>query len=101
MLDKKYTQDELLNMWVASVDTLDTTFDKETEQKMFTQLKNVEGFMEWLAYIMEIDIKNHYSAINDQQRSYIRGMQTRLLDIRKKCLASSVVKTRISGVKYG
>lgn len=95
-------QDKLLNEWVSSMDTLDDTFDKETEAKMFMQLKQVDGFMEWLNYIMQNDVKRHYSATNDLQRSYIRGEQSRLMDIKKRCLATTkTVTTRISGVKYG
>lgn len=95
-------QNELLNEWVSSMDSLDSTFDKEVEQKMFAQLKGVDGFLEWINYIMEIDIKNHYSAITDVQRAHIRGGQSRLLDMKKRMLTSEkVLQTRISGVKYG
>jgi hypothetical protein len=58
--------------------------------------------MDWLNYIMQVDVKNHYTAVTDVQRAHIRGGQSRLLDIRKRCLATTkVVSTKISGIKYG
>lgn len=100
--EKPFTQDEILSMYVSSLDNLDTDFDQEVLQKMFIQLKSVDGFISWLNYVMEVDVKNHYSATTDVQRSHIRGAQSRLMDIKKRCIVNpKPVTTRISGVRYG
>lgn len=97
-----FTQEEILSLYVDTVDSLDNVFDEIEEKKIMSQLKHVDGFMQWINFVVENDIKNHFSAINDNQRQYIRGMMQRLLDIKKRLVNSDkVIKTKISGIRYG
>ena len=96
------TPDEVLSLYVLSTDSLDNSYSPEEEKVLMTKLKELDGFLEWIDFVIDRDIRNHFASTTDTQRSYVRGMQQRLLDIKKRCVETTKpILTRITGVRYG
>lgn len=95
---------DILDQYVDGLPDLDGDYSEEEEFALMVKLNNIDGFKNWINFVIFRDMKNHYMAVNDKQRDTIRGASQRMLDIlkRMKQVEKPLVKsTRISGIRYG
>lgn len=94
-MENKLTQEEILNLYIDTLPLIDGEIDKELMNKMFQELSKVEYFLEWIDLIAAQDIKNVFNAQNDKIRDTLRGMNTRIIDIKARCIKSNDIKLMI------
>lgn len=78
------TEEELSYMLVNLLGDMDTYMDPEAEQKIFADLKRVDGFVEYLKIAAMNDMKRHFGAATPKEQDIIRGSfaRTNYLKIR-------------------
>jgi len=85
---EKLTLDEVLNLYVPSLKTLNDEINEEEEKTLMKELVGVDGLLEWIDQIIARDVKEYFTARTDEQRNILRGMSQRLLDFKKRLMAS-------------
>lgn len=79
-MSKKYTEDEILDLYLETVENPLDLFMNEKEQfVMFQELSKVEGFSECLHSLIGDDLKRHFKGTNDIQRAQVRGAYSRAI----------------------
>lgn len=86
---RELTDEELLNLVVERFDLNSEVLSKEDEDRVFSELANVEDFVVYLSSLMSRDVKKHFRAANPAEQVLARGMFARTL-----YLKSRVLKTR-------
>jgi hypothetical protein len=66
---------------------LDFKFDKDGEDKLFDELKEVDGLHEYLSSILNQDISRHFAAQDKSQQDLIRGAFVRTLYLKNRLKA--------------
>lgn len=92
------TQDEILSEYIATVSEIDTDIDTEVQRKMFQDLKNVDGFLDWLDKIIASDLRKYFDAPSQRHQDVIRGNITRTVDMKKRTIESDkpIVTKKVS-----
>ena len=96
----KYTEVELLNMLAEFVEGEGYEFTSKQEEKMFGEVKNVDGFVEYLKDACSKDIKRYFAAATPAEQIMIRGAFSRTNYLRAKIAGEKSRKTKIEGVRY-
>jgi len=65
-------------------DILGTIIDKKLEDKIFQELKNIDGLPNYLQAMLNKDIIRYFSAQEDNSRDLIRGAFVRTLYLKKR-----------------
>jgi len=58
-------------------DVADYKRDQQAEIKLFNELSVVDGFSEYLKYLIAEDMKRYFAATDDIQRATVRGAMAR------------------------
>lgn len=83
MATKKLTQDEILDLYMETVENpLDTSTNKDEMYVLFTLLNGVDGFDEFLREMIGEDMKRYWLAQDDVSRGNIKGAASRSLYFR-------------------
>lgn len=85
---RELTDDELLNLVVERFDLNSEVMTKEEEERVFSELANVEDFVVVLNSLMARDVKKHFKAANPAEQILSRGMFARALYIKSRILKS-------------
>lgn len=83
MAEKKLTEDEVLDLYIQTVDNpLSYNVTNEDTIEMFKALSRVDGFDEYLRACMGDDIKLYFAASDEKQRDQVRGAYRRAIYFR-------------------
>lgn len=93
------TQEEILSEYISTIPD-DIDIDKEVERKMFQDLKNVDGFLDWLDTVIGQDLRKYFDAPTQRHQDVIRGNLTRLVDIKKRTIESDKPITTKKNLSY-
>lgn len=78
-----YSEDELLMQLVSLMgNPFDTDYDDKEAIRIFGEIGKIDGAMELFRSMMARDIKLHFQAQSDKERSKIEGMYARMAYIR-------------------
>lgn len=76
----KYSEDEILDLYLESVENpLDLFMNEKEQYIMFQELSKVEGFTDCLHSLIGDDLKRHFKGTNDIQRAQVRGAYSRAI----------------------
>ncbi len=73
MQSNKTIDQILLELSEALGNPLDAEIDSKFEQDVFRQLRNVDGFTEYLRLTLGKDMQRYFNAVNDDDRNQIKG----------------------------
>ena len=84
----KFTTDELeLELLSRYGDILGTIIDPKLEEKIFTEMKAIDGLSNYFQAVMNKDIIRYFSAQEENSRDLARGAFLRTLHFKKKIKA--------------
>lgn len=82
-----FTEDELALMMAQKLNDITDEIDAEYEKKIFSELKNTDGLVQYLREAANRDIKRYFGAATKEEQLIIRGSFAR----------TSYLKTKIKG----
>ena len=97
-----FREEELSLMLAELLKDADEDIPEEEEVRMFKELKEVEGFLEYLRRAAVKDTIRYFGAVTPQEQFVIRGAFARTNFIKSKI--QNIVKDKksgLSGVRYG
>ena len=76
--------------------------DEAIDKKMFIQLKNVDGFMEWIDNCLKKDLLKHYNASSEAERANIKAASERLILLKKQLIDADkpIVNNKSKTISY-
>ena len=92
---EKRTIDEILVELAEAMDISiknDINIDQKVELKIFTAVRSIEGYTEYLRTTLERDMKRYFSASTDRERDQIKGAFSRTAYLYGKLVKTSEVK---------
>lgn len=87
--EHKLTEDQVLSLYVDSVDIGDLNISKEFEKKMFEKLSAIEEFPEYLRLTINRDTQRYFSSQTPLEQMMIKGASQRTLFFK-----SNLIKTK-------
>jgi len=86
----KYTTQELEQELLSRYgNLLETVIDKELEDKIFKELKGIDGLPAYLQATMNKDIVRYFTTQEDNSRDMVRGAFSRTLYLKNKIKSKS------------
>lgn len=79
---EKYTTEELELELIKRYGEFKDDISKESKKGLFKELKQINGFMEYLEAEMQNEVMHHFSSTTDNQRWIIKGRFARLLEMK-------------------
>lgn len=70
---KKEVEEKLFELASELGDPFEDSIDPEFEKSVMKDLRNVDGFHEYLRLTMSQDLKRYFAASNDTMRDQIKG----------------------------
>ena len=101
-LDKEpFTEAEISKMLSDIIYIEDITVDKDSEQKVYSALKEVEGYVELLRVTSERDKNRYFTAQTPQEQLLTRGAFGRTHYWKSKVMREEGVnESKLDGVRY-
>lgn len=98
-----FSVEELSLMLEKAVGNQDLEYPKEAEKLLFNELKNVEGFIDWLKAAAKNDKDRYFGAQTPMEQLVIRGSYARTNYIATKIVNADkeVEAPKLDGVRYG
>ena len=93
------TEDELSFMLAELLLDVNDDFTSETEEKIFTQVRGVDGLVSYLRDAANKDMRRYFGATTKEEQLIIRGSYARTNYLRARI--SGEKKTKIDGIRYG
>jgi len=99
---EEYTEDELSFMLAEKLGVLDS-IDDEYEKKIFADLKETDGLVQYLRECAARDKDRYFGATTKEEQLVIRGGFARTMYLKAKIMRSGEPEekvTKVEGVKY-
>lgn len=98
-----FSVEELSRMIETLSPEVDADFPKTEEERLFKELKNVEGFIQWLKSAAKNDKDRYFAATTPMEQLVIRGSYARTNYLAARVVNSDKEKKEIKldGVRYG
>lgn len=94
-----FTENELSLMLAEILLDADDGFTGEAEEKIFAQVRNVDGLIPYLRETANRDMRRYFGAATASEQLIIRGSYARTNYLKAKI--SGEKKSKIEGIKYG
>ena len=96
-----FTESELSKMMSDIVYVEDIAADKVFDQKLFQELKGIEGLVEYLRIMTERDIHRYFNAQTPQEQLIARGAFVRAHYLKSKIMGEQGSEaSKLDGVRY-
>lgn len=97
---EKYTTEELELELISRYDLSNEKIDKESIKGLLKDLRNVNGFSEYLDKRMQNEVMNYFSAIDEKQRWIMKGHFAAFLDLKNSLKVMEDVKSKMKIGRY-
>lgn len=98
-----FTVEELSYMLERATTKVESDFSKQEEERLFKELKTIEGFVEWLKSAAKNDKDRYFGATTPFEQLVIRGSYARTNYIAARIINADKEKKefKLDGVRYG
>lgn len=98
-----FSVEELSYMLEKSTTEVDSEFSKQEEERLFKELKNIEGFVEYLKSAAKNDKDRYFGATTPFEQLVIRGSYARTNYLATRIMNADKEKkeVKLEGVRYG
>ncbi len=98
-----FSVEELSYMLEKATTEVESDFSKSEEERLFKELKNIEGFVQWLKSAAKNDKDRYFGATTPFEQLVIRGSYARTNYIASRVMNADKEKkdVKLDGVRYG
>lgn len=98
-----FTVEELSYMLERATTNVEADFPKKEEERLFKELKAIDGFVEWLKSAAKNDKDRYFGATTPFEQLVIRGSYARTNYIATRIINADKEKkeVKLDGVRYG